>query len=433
MCCPDGGLTSRTPKQSRALPEKNLGSASSTSKPPEASEERDGAYMDVMVFDQRNATQQRESVHSRVLPELAELGIRGPFNKSTRRPRRKFSAYDDKNLLKGFEKYGPVWHAMRDDTDLGFATRHPTDLRDRFRIKYPEKYAKAGYKLKAKEDRIVRERTGKWHGQEPWPRLHSTRTEVQVPHRGRHKSQLGVDAGRVLGKSGLAPTTTSYVPTSSGLKSLGLGQYLSDPLPIVLDDGSVSEDGDGEKSPITLNRNILRWADANPSSSFAFAPPPANTHGINHGTGDMPLQVFVANDGIHINPLATLKLPSTTFYGNTQPIANAWPTCNSSSGLLNQSTISGGVTNVSWDTRMVSGRNTTAAHSVSSAPATSSLVQPRTPNLPTIVFPHVPAASARTTVHNLPTPADLLLGIDLEKSEPQALGITLDDALRHAM
>ena len=32
----------------------------------------------------------------------------------------------------------------------------------------------------------------------------------------------------------------------------------------------------------------------------------------------------------------------------------------------------------------------------------------RTPNLPNIVFPYVPNASARNAVHNLPAPADIL-------------------------
>ena len=52
---------------------------------------------------------------------------------------------------------------------------------------------------------------------------------------------------------------------------------------------------------------------------------------------------------------------------------------------------------------------------------------PQTPNLPNIVFPHVPAASARNTVHNLPGPAHLL-SVDLERPLPPSLGSTLDDA-----
>jgi hypothetical protein len=52
-------------------------------------------------------------------------------------------------------------------------------------------------------------------------------------------------------------------------------------------------------------------------------------------------------------------------------------------------------------------------------PRTASDGSSRTPNLPTIVFPHVPVTSARTTVHNLPKPADLLSGLDLEWVEAQ--------------
>jgi hypothetical protein len=52
-------------------------------------------------------------------------------------------------------------------------------------------------------------------------------------------------------------------------------------------------------------------------------------------------------------------------------------------------------------------------------PRTAVDASSRTPNLPTIVFPHVPVTSARTTVHNLPKPADLLSGLDLEWVEAQ--------------
>ena len=44
--------------------------------------------------------------------------IHGPFLKSGRRERREFSEEDDKNLLKGFKRYGPIWHKMRDDFEF---------------------------------------------------------------------------------------------------------------------------------------------------------------------------------------------------------------------------------------------------------------------------------------------------------------------------
>ncbi|CAO2657696.1 Nn.00g038220.m01.CDS01 [Neocucurbitaria sp. VM-36] len=433
VCCPGAGLKTRKSKGSEASPKQHSGPQSLTPQTIRASETtgRDGVCIDTSVADQCVMNQQPGLVHCRA--ELAELGVRGPFIKNTRRPRRKFSTYDDKNLLIGFEKYGPVWHAMRDDTELGFDTRHPTDLRDRFRIKYPEKYAKAGYKLKPKEERIVEEKTRKDRGQDPSALQHSGKSAAQTSYGVENEAQPKLDAGRDLGKSGLTPTTGSYVPSNSSLRSFGVRQYLSDPLPILSIDDSVMEDGDGEESPITLNRNILRWADANPSSLSAFSPPPAApTHETSIVTGDMPLHVFVVNDGIHINPLATLKLPPTTFYSNTLPIANSRPS-NSTASLFKQSTTTSGASNTPAETRPSSNSTVAPAYPANTVPATSSFIAPPlTPNLPTIVYPHVPAASARTTVHNLPAPADLLLGVDLEKNESQTFGVMLDDVLNLA-
>ncbi len=50
---------------------------------------------------------------------------------------------------------------MREDSELGFRERHPTDLRDRFRLMFPEKYANAGYKLRPVDDQNVLNRTKK--------------------------------------------------------------------------------------------------------------------------------------------------------------------------------------------------------------------------------------------------------------------------------
>ncbi|KAF1841408.1 uncharacterized protein K460DRAFT_291478 [Cucurbitaria berberidis CBS 394.84] len=381
VCCPGEGLKLRKTKQSKANPEKHPDTSAMTIQIPNDSTTIgcDGVYSDVMMAGQRSADQQQGLIHANALAKLPELGIHLPFMKSTRRPRRRFSAYDDKNLLKGFEKYGTVWHSMRDDTELGFSTRHPTDLRDRFRIKYPEQYAMAGYKLKPEQERTINERTSKRHGQEHWERLHSTGNAAYVPNGGGIEPQPNVDSRRVPGKRNLTSTATSCLQTSSNpsLKSFGLEQYLSDPLPTLLGDWSVSEDGDGEESPITLNRNILRWADANPSSLFTIPPTPTTTHGANHVTGDTPIHAFVASDGIHINPLATLKLPPTTFYANTLPIVNARP-CNTSSSLFHQSTItSGAVSNGPGDTRMVPTASA-AANSTSCpvSPAIFSFVPP---------------------------------------------------------
>ncbi|KAI1106021.1 hypothetical protein F4804DRAFT_330766 [Jackrogersella minutella] len=85
--------------------------------------------------------QRKSRAHRKKLEDLAELGIRGPFKKSHRRERRPFSEQDDKEILEGFELYGPQWTKIQRDSRFNLATRQPTDLRDRLRNKYPEKFA----------------------------------------------------------------------------------------------------------------------------------------------------------------------------------------------------------------------------------------------------------------------------------------------------
>jgi hypothetical protein len=82
----------------------------------------------------------KSRAHRKNLEDLAELGIREPFKRSKRRERRPFSEEEDRNILQGFNDYGPAWTRISKDPRLGLGTRRPTDLRDRLRNKYPEKY-----------------------------------------------------------------------------------------------------------------------------------------------------------------------------------------------------------------------------------------------------------------------------------------------------
>ncbi|KAI1380015.1 hypothetical protein F4677DRAFT_301848 [Hypoxylon crocopeplum] len=85
--------------------------------------------------------QRKSRAHRKKMEDLAELGIRGPFKKSHRRERRPFSEQDDREILEGFELYGPQWTKIQRDPRFNLSTRQPTDLRDRLRNKYPEKFA----------------------------------------------------------------------------------------------------------------------------------------------------------------------------------------------------------------------------------------------------------------------------------------------------
>ncbi|KAI1366610.1 hypothetical protein F5Y08DRAFT_122856 [Xylaria arbuscula] len=91
--------------------------------------------------DLESAPKQRKSrAHRKKLEDLAELGIKGPFKKSQRRERRPFSEQDDREILEGFEMYGPHWTKIQRDPRFNLSTRQPTDLRDRLRNKYPDKF-----------------------------------------------------------------------------------------------------------------------------------------------------------------------------------------------------------------------------------------------------------------------------------------------------
>ena len=73
--------------------------------------------------------------------ELQELGITEPFAPSKRRKRGTYSAEEDEAIVKGVEKHGNAWAVMRLDVEFSvLINRTATDLRDRYRARYPEKH-----------------------------------------------------------------------------------------------------------------------------------------------------------------------------------------------------------------------------------------------------------------------------------------------------
>ncbi|KAI1334700.1 hypothetical protein F5Y15DRAFT_283833 [Xylariaceae sp. FL0016] len=84
--------------------------------------------------------QRKSRAHRKKMEDLVELGIKGPFRKSHRRERRPFSEQDDREILEGFELYGPQWTKIQRDPRFNLSTRQPTDLRDRLRNKYPDRF-----------------------------------------------------------------------------------------------------------------------------------------------------------------------------------------------------------------------------------------------------------------------------------------------------
>ena len=66
--------------------------------------------------------------------------------KINRKERRSFTPLEDQRLLEGFERHGAAWSKIQRDESLGLGDRRSTDLRDRFRNAFPERYIAAGYK-----------------------------------------------------------------------------------------------------------------------------------------------------------------------------------------------------------------------------------------------------------------------------------------------
>ncbi|OQO00588.1 hypothetical protein B0A48_13078 [Cryoendolithus antarcticus] len=76
--------------------------------------------------------------------DLAKLGIEGDLPTTKRRSRHGYSQAEDEALLRGFAKHGKAWALILQDETFRPHQRKATDLRDRFRQRYPEEYAKSG-------------------------------------------------------------------------------------------------------------------------------------------------------------------------------------------------------------------------------------------------------------------------------------------------
>lgn len=98
------------------------------------------------VAEDVSSKSRKSRAHRKKLEDLAQLGIEGPFRKSQRRERNPFSEQDDHEILMGYDIYGPAWTRIQRDPRFHLQSRQPTDLRDRFRNKYPEKFRSDEYK-----------------------------------------------------------------------------------------------------------------------------------------------------------------------------------------------------------------------------------------------------------------------------------------------
>lgn len=67
-----------------------------------------------------------------------------PKRRPKRRPKRAWTELEDADLARGYQKHGYQWTAISKDITLNLAHRTGPQVRDRFRLKYPELYTNAG-------------------------------------------------------------------------------------------------------------------------------------------------------------------------------------------------------------------------------------------------------------------------------------------------
>ncbi|CZR58410.1 uncharacterized protein PAC_08302 [Phialocephala subalpina] len=103
-------------------------------------------YMDYSLPHGNSASAKGEKsrAHRKKMEDLAQLGIVAevPFRQSDRRERRSFTVEEDDAILEGFNMYGFAWSRIQREPKLNLQNRQPTDLRDRFRNKFPDKFKK---------------------------------------------------------------------------------------------------------------------------------------------------------------------------------------------------------------------------------------------------------------------------------------------------
>jgi hypothetical protein len=143
-CCPEE-LRRKPPKARNLLQGPNT---PNTSKIPKSSLMTENILIEddeINVKDNGSETSsmvglRKNRAHRKRMEDLAELGIDGPFRKSRRRERRPFTEQDDREILAGYHVYGPAWTRIQRDSKYHLQNRQATDLRDRFRNKFPEKF-----------------------------------------------------------------------------------------------------------------------------------------------------------------------------------------------------------------------------------------------------------------------------------------------------
>lgn len=260
----------------------------------------------------------------------------GQIQRIARRGRMKFTDEEDEALLRGYEKYASQWQKIRTDPELGLEHRSRTDLRDRFRNKFPQQYKSEFNGKKPLDERDANQGSKEAHSTEgskrsTAPPLESTKDKAEV-------SKLSsVQASNASTAATVAPVMSTSKPITSNPTNHSI---LSFPFMLLDTDGfdNLASD-DSTSGNINLSRDIVDWADQN-ITSHSTSGPSGITHlvqplfprsQINVSLDQHPM--LTAMDGLSLNHLLAYKpgqgvtnsqsshgLPSTTM--PAMPIAS---------------------------------------------------------------------------------------------------------------
>lgn len=223
--------------------------------------------------------------------ELAELGLDKQMPKVERRSRHGYSAAEDAALLKGFEQYGKSWSSIQQDQSLDLAHRKPTDLRDRFRQRYPDQYAKAGL---APRPKVF-----------PQPPDRLSKASAGQQQKSSSQGEQG-DSGEMRRDSDVR--TTEHRPK---VVNQAQPDRSHQPQFLLADDvffGLPAEDDQAESGPIVLDRGILDWGlYSSRKHSSAMLPPSSSLAAGLNATGGLP---SLASITAASNDNDQLELPS---------------------------------------------------------------------------------------------------------------------------
>jgi hypothetical protein len=283
-------------------------------------------------------TGKRRGRGGRTTVELEKLGVKEhqPFPKQDRRQRTNFTQVEDESLLQGYLKYPSQWKKIQMDPELGLQHRTRTDLRDRFRNRYPQRFKEAGYVHKAKnadEDAPAATETAnnpQTVTEEPIKDITSTTDAHPQNHAGEVSAPHDMSIATITASSLLNPQTSgSKDEPSHSLRLLTSGFHdFHDGQDFDFLAGDDDED-DASVAGIHLNRTIFDWADQNKlNNAAAQASTSASTTTLSNALRDTSLN--------------TMRIdPMLLHYGNSGNYATGI------NNLLNESNASGEKTTIS--------------------------------------------------------------------------------------